>query len=201
MYKIYTNLKTLSLAVAGSLALTLSSPLLAGPGKPGNNGILPGGNIVEIAIAANEVLGVFDTLLAAAQCEYFDGAVVALLTGEDKVTLFAPTDDAFAELGLNAHNVCETFDGSLDALGGPELLLTILAYHVTDGRRFSNSLFNRNNSKPVEMLAGGYIWTTPDLLISDNAGQEVGLFLPYININATNGVIHVIDTVLLPIEL
>ncbi len=201
MYRIYTNVKSLSLAAAGSLALTLSAPVLAGQGKPGNNEIQPGGNIVEVAITANGLLGVFDTVLAAAQCDYFYGAVVALLTGEDKVTLFAPTDDAFGALGLNENNVCETFDGSEDALGGPDLLLTLLAYHVTEGRRFSNSLFNANNSKPVEMPAGGYIWTTPDLLISDNDGQEVGLVVPYININATNGVIHVIDTVLLPITL
>lgn len=201
MYNIYTNMKTLSLAAAGALALTLSAPSIAGPGKPGNNSILPGGNIVEIAIAANGLLDVFNTVLAAAQCDYFDGAVVALLTGEDKVTLFAPTDDAFDAIGLDETNICETFDGSEDALGGPDLLLTILAYHVTDGRRFSNSLFNGKNSKPVEMLEGGYIWTTPDLLIHDNAGQEVGLVIPYININASNGVIHVIDTVLLPITL
>lgn len=201
MYNIYTNLKTLSLAAAGSLALTLSAPVLAGPGKPGNNVIEPGGNIVEVAIAANGLLGLFDTLLAAAQCDYFDDAIVALLTGEDKVTLFAPTDDAFDALGLNENNVCDTFDGVENEELNPDLLFTILAYHVTEGRRFSNSLFNANNSKPVEMLVGGYIWTTPDLLISDNVGQEVGLVVPYININASNGVIHVIDTVLLPIEL
>lgn len=65
-----------------------------------------------------------------------------------------------------------------DAAGSPGDLLGILAYHVTDGRRFSNSVFNRNNSKMIEMLAGGYIYTSPDLSLSDNQGQEVGLVLP-----------------------
>lgn len=196
MYKVYTAIRSSALSLA--LLLGLSSPVLAGPGKPGNNEIDPGGNIVEVAIAANGILDVFNTVLAAATCDYFNGAVVDLLTGEDKVTLFAPIDDAFAALGLDKDNVCEAFDGSADAAGTPTDLLTILAYHVTDGRRFSNSVFNRNNAKMIEMLAGGYIYTSPDLTISDNSGETIGLVMPYININASNGVIHVIDKVLMP---
>lgn len=190
MYINYT--KTLLVSSILSLGLMLSFSALAGPGKPGQNDIAPGGNIVEVAVAANSILGVFDTVLAAATCPYFGNAVVDILAGDDKVTLFAPTDDAFAALGLDETTICDAFAAD------PNALLGILAYHVTEGRRFSNSVFNSNNSKEIDMLMGGYIVSTPDLTLFDNAGQEVGVVLPFVNINASNGVIHVIDTVLLP---
>ena len=169
------------------------------PGKPGD------ANIVEIAQAVNTQNSQFSYLLAAATCDYFDGAIVALLTGEDKLTLFAPTDNAFIALQTA---LIEAFE--LDAQPSPELscaidsllgdgaLFNVLAYHVTDGRRFSNSVFNRNSTKMVEMLNGQYIVTNPDLTINDIAGQSVGVVPSLVNINARNGVIHVIDTVLLP---
>jgi len=48
------------------------------------------------------------------------------------------------------------------------------------------------------MLNGGTITTTPSLKIIDGAGQTINPLLPLVNISASNGVIHVIDTVLLP---
>jgi uncharacterized surface protein with fasciclin (FAS1) repeats len=206
MYKTATKSSNLLAAAAASLALMSSAAAVAGPGKPGNNELAPGGNIVEVATAANDALGIFNTLLAAATCGFFEGAVEDILTGEDKVTLFAPTDAAFDALELDESNVCDAFNtGDIDA-PTPDDLLAILAYHVTDGRRFSNSVFNRNNAKEIEMLAGGSIFTAPDLSISDNQVRgdgpdqlpPIGLVMPYININASNGVIHVIDAVLLP---
>lgn len=50
----------------------------------------------------------------------------------------------------------------------------------------------------VEMLNGQYIATNPNLTINDIAGQTITLVLPLVNINASNGVIHVIDTVSSP---
>jgi uncharacterized surface protein with fasciclin (FAS1) repeats len=165
------------------------------PGKPGTL------NIVELAIAANSTAptaGAFDTVLAAAQCDYFDGAVVNLLSGRDRYTLFAPTDGAFAKLGLDQDNICGAFDASEPGEPGPADLFNILAYHVTEGRRFSNSVFNKRSVKMVEMLNGQFIVTNPDLTINDNRGRTITPVLPYVNLNASNGVIHVIDTVLLP---
>ena len=78
------------------------------------------------------------------------------------------------------------------------MLGNVLSYHVTDGRRFSNSVFNRNSTKMLEMLNGQYVVTNPNLTLSDNAGQTIGVVAPLVNINASNGVIHVIDKVLLP---
>ena len=197
MYKILTNSKSTLASTFAAVSLLFAGSSIAGPGKPGENDLKPGGNIVEVAMEANNVLGVFDTVLAAAQCGYFEGAVVDILSGDDKVTLFAPVDTAFAELELDETNVCAAFESD------PDALLTILAYHVTDGRRFSNSVFNRNgNEKEVEMLLGtGYI-ETEDGLIYDANGRDVGIAEsggdPVFDINASNGVIHVIDRVLLP---
>ena len=190
MYISFTKFKSITAAAIVSIALTFSSSVMAGPGKPGDNPFAPGGNIVQVAVAANNATGLFDTLLAAATCPVFEGAVVGLLTSNDRVTLFAPTDDAFGALGLDQDNVCGL---------PPSDLLSILAYHVTDGRRFANSLFNANSEKEVEMITGGIITTMVsggDPLIEDNQGNVSMVIIP--NLNASNGVIHVINGVLLP---
>ena len=177
---------------AGVIALGATGIAQAKSPVPGKPGTL---NIVDFAIAANSggpTAGAFDTLLTAATCDYFKGAVVNLLSGRDRYTLFAPTDDAFAALGLNASNVCATFESN------PTGLFNILAYHVTEGRRFSNSVFNKRSVKMVEMLNDQYIVTNPNLTINDAAGRTINPVVPFVNLNASNGVIHVIDAVLLP---
>jgi uncharacterized surface protein with fasciclin (FAS1) repeats len=200
MYNTYTKSKFMLIAAIASSSIIFASSAMAGPGKgkPGDNDLAPGGNIVEVALAANDALDVFNTVLTAATCSYFEGAVVAILTGEDKVTLFAPVDTAFAELDLDQDNVCEAFDGSDDAVGTPSDLLGILAYHVSEGRRFSNSVFNRNgNAKSIDMLMGGSIITSEGS-IYDNNMRKLDVVAPFFDINASNGVIHVVDRVMLP---
>jgi uncharacterized surface protein with fasciclin (FAS1) repeats len=205
MYNIFTNSKAKLFAAVVSFGLIFSGTALAGkpdkvrPGKPGND------NIVEIALAVNNMMGEFDYLLAAVGCLTDEGdnnPVVDLLTGSDKYTLFAPVDSAFEalQMALGIETPEPELTCAVDDLFGEGTLFTILAYHVTDGRRFSNSVFNVNNNKDIEMLAGGYITTTPDLHIMDNAPQVIGLVSPLFNINASNGVIHVIDTVMLPVN-
>ncbi len=194
-------LKEIALGTAAALALSsFSGTALAKspvPGKPGDQ------NIVEIAIDVNGTLGEFDYLLGAVGClTDADGnnPVVELLTGEDKYTLFAPTDAAFEalQMALGIPVPAPELTCEVDNLFGPGTLLTVLAYHVTDGRRFSNSVFNKNNPKMIEMLTGDYVVSNPDLTLTDGAGQQVAVVPPLININASNGVIHVVDTVLLP---
>ncbi len=193
------NIRVATYAAAGLIALGsagLASAKSPVPGKPGDQ------NIVEIATAANAT-GEFDYLLGAATCDYFQGAVVALLTGEDKLTLFAPTDAAFRDfLGIAQPGEGEGEpSGEVFPCGAvqPAVLFNILAYHVTDGRRFSNSVFNKKNSKMIEMLNDQYIVSNPNLTLNDNAGQTIGFpSLDFVNINASNGVIHVIDAVLQP---
>jgi transforming growth factor-beta-induced protein len=187
-------------AQAGKPADAGKSPV---PGKPGAE------NIVTIAEDVNDSLNVFDYLLSAAKCEG-QGIVVGILTGADKVTLFAPTDTAFRSLlGIPQPEGEEPKGESFPCNAVPSATLTnILAYHVTDGRRFSNSVFNERATKMVEMLNEQYIVTNPDLTIIGNGNVDgdgnvdpVDLVKPFININASNGVIHVIDTVLLPVPL
>jgi len=79
----------------------------------------------------------------------------------------------------------------------PQALLGILTYHVTEGRRFSNSVFNANSTKMIEMLDDRYVVSNPNLTLTDNQARTITVVAPF-NVNASNGVIHAIDTVLLP---
>jgi transforming growth factor-beta-induced protein len=213
MYKTFT--KQNFVAIIASTSLLLAGSVLAGPknadkvpGKPGED------NIVQIAVDN----GNFSYLLGAVGClteEDGYNPVVELLTGEDHYTLFAPIDQAFIDLQLALNDLwnlglTETapeISCAVDVLYGPGTLFTVLAYHVTEGRRFSNSVFNSNNSKDIEMLGGGYVTSTtmPSAKLITNIYQMVSPvvgadLMPLINIKASNGVIHVIDTVMLPID-
>jgi len=181
MYNTYTSIKPSLLAAAFALILGFSASATAGPGKPGDM------NIAEIADAAG-----FTTLYTAATCDYFEGAVAGLLTGKDKITVFAPNDEAFGALDLDADNVCAAFETA------PTVLLSILAYHVVDGRHFSNSVFNKNNPKMIETLLGQYLTTAPDFTVHTTSGQEPVTLGNNINVNASNGVIHEVNAVLIP---
>jgi uncharacterized surface protein with fasciclin (FAS1) repeats len=180
---------------------------MAGPGKPGVNPVVPDGTIVDIALAVNDGgNGEFNGLLSAVLCfgPVDDNPIVDLLSGSDKYTLFAPVDAAFADLLARLSDINDTEITDPCQLDS-ELLFTVLAYHVTEGRRFSNSVFNANNAKTIEMLAGGYVVSFVDMidgpLLHDADGQMAGVMPDLFDINAINGVIHVIDTVLLPIDL
>ena len=216
MYKTFTHFKSTAIALIAGASLIFAGTVFAGPpagkvkpGKPGMN------NILEVALYVNgmgieneeEGVGEFAYLLGAVGCLPADqaNAVVGLLTGSDKYTLFAPTNQAFRNLQLTLNDALDLglpgtspeVTCAVDSLLGEGTLFTVLAYHLTEGRRFSNSVFNKNSEKEIEMLAGGYIKTMPNLTIIDGAYQMVTL--PSLkNVNASNGVIHVVDTVLLP---
>lgn len=137
-----------------------------------------GPSIVDVALDVNTQTGEFSTLIAALQAADLVGA----LDGKGKFTVFAPTDAAFAELGLNAGNV-----GSLPR----ETLSTILLYHVARGNRLSQSVVGANQ---IRMLNGQFT----DVSVSD-----AGVFIDEaqivtVDVVAGNGVIHIIDGVLLP---
>ncbi len=129
--------------------------------------------IVQTAIAA----GQFNTLVTALQA----AGLVDALNGDGPFTVFAPTDAAFAKLPA----------GTVESLVQPEnqaQLQAILKYHVIPARLGSNDILAAHT---VETLNGQSIY--PSLSI-DNAGVQIK------NIYCRNGVIHVIDSVVLPKE-
>jgi transforming growth factor-beta-induced protein len=143
--------------------------------KPGDR------TIAEIAVTN----GNFTTLVAALSCT---GLVGAVADPEAELTVFAPSDAAFALAGLDATNICSTYD--------TETLTTILLYHVVGERRPSPSVINGRN-KSIEMLAGGSIYPRGQRSLTIDAnGSTVNIATP--DILASNGIIHVIDFVLLP---
>ncbi len=133
----------------------------------------PTNNIVETAQAA----GSFTTLVAALQAASLDDD----LAGAGPFTVFAPTDDAFAALPA----------GTVDALlADPAALADILLYHVVSGQAFAGDL---DGSPLSTLLAGG------ELTVSLSGGVQINSSnVTQADILTTNGVIHVIDAVLLP---
>ena len=144
-------------------------------------------SIVEVAVAANAAgpyAGQFDTLIAAVGAA--DPIVAAALSSGGQLTVFAPTDDAFDAL-LAELNV------TLGDLAGNQALLTqVLLYHVAPGRRNSSAVLG---SSQIRMMVSGFVYQDGGTLV-DNNGREVGFVVT--DIPASNGVIHVIDRVLLP---
>lgn len=138
--------------------------------------MMPPASIPEVATEA----GIFDTLLTAVT----EAGLAGLLSGDGPFTVFAPTDDAFADLPA----------GVLEELLEPEnidQLVDILSYHVVSGTVYSASL----NAGPVSTLL------EQDILISFSSGDVIingNSTVIAADVLASNGVIHVIDTVLLP---
>lgn len=144
-------------------------------------------------IAVIAIEGGFNELVEAlsyVDSELDAGLVNLFLNGKDQYTVFAPTDDAFMAL-YDALGISDITD--LDA----SLVLDVLLYHVTDGRRASNSVVPRRNYRTIETLLGATFQVTPDAQIMA-IGNSANIIAA--DISASNGVIHVIDQVILPIE-
>ena len=130
------------------------------------------------SIAATAVeAGMFNTLIAAVQAA---GLAETLTTGGD-FTVFAPTDDAFAKLPA----------GTVDALlADPDRLRTILKYHVVDGRVSASQVMGMDSA--VTLTGQPVSIDTADGVKIDNASVIKA------DIQCSNGIIHVIDNVILP---
>jgi uncharacterized surface protein with fasciclin (FAS1) repeats len=162
------------------LALTAATALAAGPASAATRAGQPAApakatkNIVETAVAA----GQFKTLTSLLE----QAGLVNTLSGKRSFTVFAPTDAAFAKVPK----------ATLDQLANDKAKLrSVLLYHVTTGKLTASKVVKRKSIKtlngarvPVrvtggKVFVGGARVTTPDVL-------------------ASNGVIHVIDKVLIP---
>lgn len=135
-------------------------------------------DIVATAIAADD----FNTLVAAVQA----AGLVETLQGEGPYTVFAPTDEAFAKLP----------DGTVEGLlleENRETLIAILTYHVVAGKVMAADVVELTSATTVE---GSDLSITieEDVVMVDQATVIMT------DIETSNGVIHVIDTVLIPSE-
>lgn len=139
------------------------------------------GTIVDIAVAASTAdEPEFTILVAAVQAAGF----ADLLSSDGPFTVFAPTDEAFLalleELGVTPEEV----------LADTETLTMILAYHVVPGVYYSADVINLEGAYLGTLLPGYALEITAEGI--DDAGVVA------LDIAAANGVIHVIDSVLLP---
>ena len=136
--------------------------------------------IVDIAVAD----GRFTTLVAALQA----ASLVDTLSGEGPFTVFAPTDDAFAKLPA----------GTVEALLADIPQLTdILLYHVVPGKVMAADVLTLDGKEAATALEGKSIQIKID---GDKVMLNDTVMVVITDIIASNGVIHVIDAVLLPPE-
>lgn len=130
-------------------------------------------NIVETAVAA----GSFNTLVTAVQAAGLEGA----LSGDGPLTVFAPTDAAFDALPA----------GALDALiQDPQALSEVLLYHVVDGEVLASDVVNLTSAQTLQ--------GQPVAIDATNGVRVNDAQVIQTDILASNGVIHVIDKVLIP---
>ncbi|XMO85938.1 fasciclin domain-containing protein [Algibacter sp. AS12] len=148
----------------------------------------PSKNIIENAVNSKD----HTTLVAAVKA----ADLVETLSSEGPFTVFAPTNAAFAKLP----------EGTFETLVKPEnkaMLQGILTYHVVAGKWNAKAvleLIKKGNGKAaIKTVSGGTItaWLkNKDVYITDENGNSAMVTIA--NVNQYNGVIHVIDTVLLP---
>jgi uncharacterized surface protein with fasciclin (FAS1) repeats len=130
-------------------------------------------NIIETAVAA----GTCNTLVTAVTA----AGLVDTLSGPGPFTVFAPNDEAFAKLPQ------DTLD---EILADKEQLTKILTYHVVSGKKMAADI---SGVTKAETLQGG------DVAIDTTNGVKVNdAKVVTADIECSNGVIHVIDTVLMP---
>jgi uncharacterized surface protein with fasciclin (FAS1) repeats len=166
-----------TLAAAGLIAAGAAAPASAKPAWTERTGK----SIVEIA-SGSDSFNVLTTALVAS-------GAVALFDGTD-YTVFAPTDAAFeAAFGASEADLIDLLKADDGAVA--KSLIPVLAYHVTEGVRNSKSV---TSAKQITMLSNGTI-TARDGYV-DAAGSDAAFVKT--DIRATDGVIHVIDAVLLP---
>jgi uncharacterized surface protein with fasciclin (FAS1) repeats len=131
-------------------------------------------DIVTVAVEA----GSFTTLAAALEA----AGLVETLQGEGPFTVFAPTDEAFAKLP----------EGTVEALLQDEEALTrILTYHVVAGEVTSDQVVHLDEAETVAGI-------TAPIEVRDGEVYVGGAKVVTADVQASNGVIHVIDTVMLP---
>lgn len=181
MKKVIILLTTFVFTAAGLMAQNQAEVMLVSD-QPAEK------NIVEVAMSSDQ----HSTLVAAVKA----ADLVSALQSEGPYTVFAPTNAAFDKLP----------DGTVNSLLQPEnkgKLKSILTYHVVPGNLDSKAVVNAikkgNGKAMVETLEGGTLTAMlrdGDVYLMDEKGNTAKVTA--VDLMATNGVIHVIDSVVMP---
>jgi len=162
--------------IVGAVAAVLAVPTIASAQSPSHNGKTSMKNIVEIAVEA----GNFNTLVAAVKA----AGLAETLQGPGPFTVFAPSDAAFAKLPA----------GTVESLLADKAKLTsILTYHVVSGKVMADDIVKANGATPTTVNG-----LPLDVVVRGGKVYVNGAQVVTADIVASNGVIHVIDAVLLP---
>jgi uncharacterized surface protein with fasciclin (FAS1) repeats len=168
----------------GTLAVIIS---LVGCAPSGHDG-QPASNIVRTTPAA--VTGVKDIITTATKAERFSTFVKAVdaadlfdaLKNQGPFTVFAPTDDAFDKLPAATRD-------SLFAPGGKDRLKEVVSYHIVRGKVTRADLGSMGAVKPI---------LGKELMVSTSGGLKIDGTNVVETLEAANGIIHVVDKVLMP---
>ena len=175
---------TVALAVlaVATLGYASKNPIVGG------KEMFPNKNIIENAVNSAD----HTTLVAAVKA----AGLVETLQGKGPFTVFAPTNAAFGKLPA----------GTVDTLLKPEnkpALTKVLTYHVVPGRLSSVDLKKQikagSGTAMLKTVSGGTLWAMmqgSDVVLKDEKGGMA--IVTQANVFQSNGVIHVIDTVVLP---
>jgi len=154
----------------------------------GGQEMYPTKNIIQNAVNSAD----HTTLVAAVKA----AGLVETLEGSGPFTVFAPTNEAFAKLPA----------GTVDTLLKPEnkpTLTKVLTYHVVAGRLSASDLKKQikagNGTAELTTVEGGKLWASEEgnrIMLKDEKGGTTWVTIP--NVFQSNGVIHVVDAVLMP---
>ena len=160
------NIKTFAVLAAGLV--------LAAPGTTSGQAPVPTMNIVETAVSA----GSFNTLVTALKA----AGLVETLSGEGPFTVFAPTDEAFAQIPEDKLNAL---------LADKEALTALLTYHVVAGAMMAEDVIKLSSAETVNGQRVG-------IEVVDGKVMVDGAEVITADIKTSNGVIHVINKVIMP---
>ena len=176
-----------NMVIKGAMVASIAVSSTAMAGKPEKT------TVADVASNA----GTFNILLTAVGL--YDG-IGEFLEGRGQRTVFAPDDGAFADLAAVLPALCFNVDADpvnnlvAYVLDNPDYIREVLLYHVSKGRKDAAEVLPADR---INTLLGDFITRTPDTLILDNPYfTDATIIAP--NQFADNGVVHVIDQVLLP---
>jgi uncharacterized surface protein with fasciclin (FAS1) repeats len=173
-----------AIAMAGAIAIGAQEKTV----MVGGASMYPSKDIIDNAVNSKD----HTTLVAAVKA----AGLVETLKGTGPFTVFAPTNAAFAKLP----------DGTVDTLLKPankKMLTTVLTYHVVGGRHDAEALMAKaragKGQAELKTVSGDLLWILwkdDKLWLQDEKGTKAAVTIP--DVFQSNGVIHVIDTVVMP---